>query len=325
MSSCKEDISNRKFRNENYVFYQENGKAGKWLKINPSLENKLPKSHSTYFFPNGNRFAELEVLDSYSNRIIMYFDKENDSLTYTDKYDSDSIISDVYQNGYYRQYHSNRGQLQSEGLIENQMCQGQWKVYSKNGKTIEEIREWVNDTLHGIREVYWGNGNLKAKTNYIKGKQNGKTFHYYENGETKEISFLKDEKIHGESIRYFPNGKLESITNLWNGIKKDTNKFYYENEKIKQLEIINLDTITSSSSGITYCYYRNGNLEQEFYMANNMKNGKASAYFESGELKYTGFNENNLWVGQIKYFDQKGKHTKTMIAEKGIVIDSIIY
>ncbi|WP_231892006.1 hypothetical protein, partial [Tenacibaculum ovolyticum] len=59
-SSCQEDIFNKKFRNENYVFYQEEGKTGKWLKIKPNLEIKLPKSHSTYFFPNGNRYAELE-------------------------------------------------------------------------------------------------------------------------------------------------------------------------------------------------------------------------------------------------------------------------
>jgi antitoxin component YwqK of YwqJK toxin-antitoxin module len=349
LTSCKDDIFSKKFRNENYVFYQENGKAGKWLKINPDLEIKLPKSHSTYFFPNGNRYAELEIIDSFPNRIIRYFDKENDNLVRTCTYKSDLLKSEVFENGYYRQYHSNLGFLQSEGLIENQMFQGKWKFYRKDGETIKQIVEYVNDTLHGIREDYWENGTLKSKTTNINGKQNGKTYHYHENGETEEINFLKDGKVHGLSTRYYPNGKLESKCTYWLDLRRDTCEFYYKNGNLEKLEIIKLDTTTSLSSGIVYryyesgelekvlesennqvngkakLYYKNGNIAQEFDVVNNIKSGKVDVYYETGDLNYTGFAKNNLLDGEIKYFDKKGKLIKTVIGKNGIAIDSTMH
>lgn len=348
LSSCKDDISNGNFRNENYVFYQENGKAGKWQKINPELEIKLPKSHSTYFFPNGSRYAELKVIDSFPNRIIKYFNKE-DKLIRTIKFKSDSIVSKVFENGNYRGYHSNLGLLQSEGLFENNMYQGKWKFYHKDGKTIKQIVEYVNDTLNGIREDYWENGKLKSKTANINGKQNGKTIHYHKNGEIEETNFLKNGEVHGISTRYYFNGKLESKCDYWNGIRRDTCKFYYENGNLEKLEIIKLDTTSSKSSGIVYryyesgeiekilesennqvngkakLYYKNGSLAQEFDVKNNIKNGTVKVYYETGQLKYSGFAKNNLLDGKIKHYDKNGKLIKTVIGENGIAIDSIMY
>jgi len=348
LTSCKDDISNKKFRNENYVFYQENGKAGEWLKINPDLEIKLPKSHSTYFFPNKNRYAELEVIDSFPNRILKFFNKE-DKLIRTVYFKSDSIVSKVFENGYYKGYHSNIGLLHSEGQIENNMYQDKWKFYRKDGETIKQIVEYINDTLHGIREDYWKKGKLKSKTTNIKGKQNGKTFHYHDNGKTEEINFLKDGKVHGISTRYYPSGKIESKCNYWLGISRDTCKFYYENGNFEKLEIKKLDTITSSSSGIVYryyesgeiekvletknnevngkakLYYKNGNLAQEFNVLNKIKSGAIKVYYETGELKFTGFAKNNLLDGEIKHYDKKGKLIKTVTGKNGIAIDSIMH
>ena len=346
--SCKDDISNEKYRNENYVFYQEEGKAGEWQKINPELEIQLPKSHSTYFFPNGNRYAELTVIDSFPNRILKFFNKE-DKLIRTVKFESDSIVSKVFENGEYKGYHSNLGLLQSEGLFENNMYQGKWKFYYKDGETIKQIVEYVNDTLHGIREDYWENGKLKSKTTNVSGKQNGKTIHYHKNGEIEEINFLKNGDVHGISTRYYSNGKLESKCDYWNGIRRDTCKFYYENGNLEKLEIMELDTTSSKSLGIVYryyesgeiekilesennqvngkaeLYYKNGNLAQEFDVTNNIKNGIVKVYYETGELEYVGFAKDNVLDGKIKYYDKKGKLIKTVIGKNGIVIDSIIH
>ncbi|AUC20608.1 hypothetical protein BTO15_00090 [Polaribacter sejongensis] len=346
-SSCKDEISDKKFRNENHVFYKENGKAGEWLKINPELEIKLPKSHSTYFFPNGNRYAELKVTDSFPNRTLKYFNKKNE-LIRTVKFKSDSIVSKVFENGYYNSYHSNFGLLQSEGLIENNMHQNKWNFYRKDGKTKKQIVEYANDTLQGIREDYWKNGNLKSKTTNIKGKQNGETFHYYETGELEETNFLKNGEVNGISTSYYANGKLKSKCYYWNGIQRDTCKVYYQNSNLKKLEIIKLDTSTSKSTGIVNLYYesgeiekvlesknnqvngkaklyyKNGNLGQEFNITNNIKKGKVKVYYETGELKYVGFAKDNILDGKIKYYNKEGTIIKTVIRENGIVIDSII-
>lgn len=347
-SSCKDDISNEKYRNENYVFYQENGKAGKWQKINPDLDIKLPKSFSTYFFPNGNRYLELEVIDSFPNRILKFYNLE-DKLIRTTTYKLDSISKTVYENGYYKGYHSKLGLLQSEGLIENGMFQGEWKFYRKDGKIVKQIIEYNNDNYSGIRIDYWENGKVRDSAKYVNGKLMGKAFHYYENGALEEINFLNDNKAHGKSIRYHSNGNLQAECNYWNGEKIDTCKFYYENGNLKALDIIKLDTISRSSTSITHRYlengklekilemkdgepngkaklfYENGNLAQEFNIKGSIKSGKVKVYYETGELNYTGFAKNNLLDGEIKYYDKKGKLIKTVIGENGIATDSIIH
>ncbi len=348
LTSCNQDISNRKYRNENYVFYQEDGKEGEWLKINPTLENKLPKSLSTYFFPNGNIYAELKVIDSFPNRIVKHFDT-NKKHTYTNTYTLDSLVSQVFENGYYYGYHSNLGLLQSEGMIKNNMYHGKWKFYREDGNILKQIVEYVKDTLHGIRKDYWENGKLKSSTTNLKGLQNGQTYHYYDNGEVQEINFLKDNKVHGKSIRYYRSGKLESKCNYWLGKIKDTCKFYYENGNLLKHSIVDLDTVSLKSTGITYryyesgelekilptkngkvngivkLYYKNGNLAQEINIIKGVNNGIAHVYYETGELHYTGLLKNNLFDGAVIYYDKKGKLTKTVNGKNGVAIDSIMH
>ncbi|TPV31163.1 hypothetical protein FJ651_15365 [Paucihalobacter ruber] len=348
-SSCQNDISEKKYRNENYVFYHENGKEGKWLKINPDLENKLTKSYSTYFFPNGNRFVELEVIDSYPNRIIKYFDKVNDKLTMTSIYESDSLIKTVYENGYSRQYHSNLGRIQSEGKIENGMFQGKWKFYRNDGKTIKQIVEYLNDTLHGIREDYWENGNLKNKLINVKGKQNGQSFHYYETGEIKEKNYLKNGNLHGKMKYYYKNGIVESERNYWNNIEIDSCKSFFENGKLKSLQVIKIDTNTLITYGKEYRYYDSGELHKESEIKNNLPHGILKTFYKSGKInsyqemnqnkidgKFIYFHENgltklkgkalnNILEDSVYYFNENGKPLKTMIVQNGVIIDSLIY
>ncbi|WP_064967504.1 toxin-antitoxin system YwqK family antitoxin [Tenacibaculum ovolyticum] len=347
-SSCKDDIFNKKFRNENYVFYQEDGKVGEWLKVNSNLEIKLPKSHSTYFFPNGNRYAELEVIDSFPNRIIKYFDKENNKLNLINKYKSDSLINEIYQDGYNYQYFSNLGHLKSEGMIQNNLFQGIWKFYRRDGKTTKQIVEYKNDTLNGIREDYWGNKNLKTKTVNIKGKLNGKTIHYHQNGQIEEIKYLKDGKTHGLLNEYYENGKIKSKCNYWLGKKKDTCKFYYKNGNLRKLVVIKLDTISSSSTkqifdyyetgefksifkskdstitGKMKVYYKNGNISHKYNLKNNVIADKIISYYETGGVKTIGFVKNNNLDKYVEHFNKKGKLLKTIIVKNGIAIDSII-
>lgn len=344
--SCKDDISNRKFRNENYVFYQEDGKAGEWLKINPELEIKLPKSHSTYFFPNGNRYAELKVIDSFANRIVKFFNKE-DYLIRTVKFKSDSIVSKVFENGYYKGYHSNLGLLHSEGLIENHMCQGKWKLYLKDGETIEQTVEYINDTLNGIREDYWENGNLKGTVNIINGKHNGTSLHYYKNGNLEERNNLKNGEFHGSMIQYYENKNIKSERNYWNGELIDSCKSYYESGQLKLLQFFNLDTITMIKSGtqinyypngkvkakITFdaniahlkLYYKSGNLEEISTKLNDKHHGEVTVYHENGNKKLEGIAKNGYYDGKIKHYNKSGKLLKTINYDLGEPIDSILH
>ena len=345
-NSCKDDISDEKYRNENYVFYQEDGKAGKWQKINPELEIELPKSHSTYFFPNGSRYAELKVIDSFPNRILKFFNKE-DRLIRTVKFESDSIVSTVFENGDYKGYHSNLGLLQSVGLFENNMYQGKWKFYYEDGETIKQIVEYVNDTLHGIREDYWVNGNLKSTVNIIKGKHNGESLHYYENGNLQEKNFLKDGELHGSMVKYYKNKNIESERKYWNGELIDSCKSYYDNGQLRLLQYFDLDTITMQKSGtqinyypsgkveaeITYKdnvaklkrYYESGELEEISTKINDKHDGAVTVYHENGNKKIEGVASNGYYNGKFKFYNKSGKLEKTVTYDLGEPLDSIMH
>jgi antitoxin component YwqK of YwqJK toxin-antitoxin module len=345
-SSCKDDVSDEKYRNENYVFYKEDGKAGKWQKINPELEIKLPKSHSTYFFPNGNRYAELEVIDSFPNRIIKYFNKQ-DKLIRTVEYKSDSMVNRVFANGYYKGYHSNLGLIQSEGLIGNHMYQGKWKFYYEDGETIKQIVEYINDTLHGIREDYWRNGNLKSTVNIINGKHNGESLHYFENGNLQEKNNLKDGELHGSMVKFYKNKNIESERKYWNGELIDSCKSYYENGQLRLLQFFDLDTITMHKSGTQINYYPNGKIEAELIYnenianikryhesgeleeistkVNDQHNGQVTVYYKNGNKKIEGIAKNGYYNGTFKFFNKSGKLEKTVNYNLGEPLDSIIY
>ncbi|WMI66721.1 toxin-antitoxin system YwqK family antitoxin [Aestuariibaculum sp. YM273] len=346
--SCNHDINNKNFRNENYVFYQEDGKKGEWREIDPDLKIKPPKSFSTYFYPNGNRYLEQEVLDSFPNRILKHYDMRN-VLSYTATYRNDSLIDQTFENGYHYEYHSNLGNLKCEGIIKNSMFQGKWKFYWKDGKTLRQIVEYKNDTLHGIREDYWENGNLKSKTTNVKGNQNGKTFHYYENGQLEEVLYIKNNLAHGKSIRYYENGNIQAKCQYWNRITKDTCRFYYEDGSLSGIEVSKIDTLTSSYAKTVKSYYKNGNLKQSFKSINgknngliltyfengnlylkinavdNIKNGEAFEYHENGNLKFKAFYKNDLIDGEMLEYNNNGKLIKTHIVEKGVKVDSIIH
>ena len=346
LTSCKDDISNEKFRNENYVFYQENGKAGKWQKINPELEIKLPKSYSTYFFPNGNRYVELKVIDSFPNRILKYFNIE-DKLIRTVEYKSDSMINRVFENGNYKGYHSNLGLLKSEGLIENHMYQGKWKFYYKDGKTIKQTVEYVNDTLHGLRKDYWENGNPKSAVNIIKGNHNGESLHYYENGNLQEKNTLKDGELHGSMIKYYANKNVESERKYWNGELIDSCKSYYENGELRLLQFFDLDTISMKKSGTQINYYPSGKVEAEINYNDNIANlkryyesgdleelstkindkhdGAVTVYHENGNKKIEGIASNGYYNGKFKFYNKSGKLEKTVTYDLGEPLDSIMH
>ena len=112
--SCKGKIGN-----SNYLFYEEEGKQGYWQKTTKNSNFKYKKGKLSYFYKNGIRFGEIEVLDSLPNRIEKFYDKETDRLTKTVWVKDDLEYKTVYENGYYKNYYSNKGEIViEEGLVE---------------------------------------------------------------------------------------------------------------------------------------------------------------------------------------------------------------
>lgn len=345
--SCQDDINDQRFRNENYVYYEEDGKPGKWLLIKNNSNQKPPKSRTTFFFPNGNKYLELSVLDSFPNRIYKFYDKEN-RLTRIKTYKSDSVFKETYNNGYFQGYYSNLGNLHSEGLIKNNLKQGKWNYYYEDGLSTKERAEYKNGKLNGVHEEFWRNGNSKSLSNWKNGLEFGEGRIYHENGNIYENHFIKNGKIHGRIEQYYPNGAKRFWANSWLGIVKDTSKYFYETGILQNLKLVTIDTITRISKGneftyypsrrlktnseikndllhgISITYYENGNKKEWIEFKNNRLNGKYIQYYESGEKKQVLKGKDKYLLDDVYFYDKNGIVNKTLIVEKGIIVDSIV-
>ena len=59
--------------------------------------------------------------------------------------------------------------------------------------------------------MYWDNGNLWSKVNYVNGKLHGPWEEYYTNSKVSIKGNYLNGELHGPSERYYQNGKLKEI------------------------------------------------------------------------------------------------------------------
>mgnify|MGYP003675618226 FL=1 len=346
--SCQDDINNEKFRNSNYAFYQEDGKEGKWVKVRANSELAFPKSTSTYFFDNGNRYAELIVLDSFPNRISKFYDTD-DNLMITERFSNDSLIEEKYVDGLYRGYYSNKGNLKSEGNIKNNKREGTWSFYKEDGATLRHTTHYVDNLSDGLRKDYYDTGELKVSIHYKEGQKNGKAIHYFKNQQIEESKTYKNGKENGKVLKYFEDGSTKFSATFWNGKEIDTSRMYYPNGTLKQIFICIPDTLNNHFEGKLNSYYESGvskaymeltnyklnglvknynkkGILTEFWTAkNDERTGEFGEYYENGKTKIIGKYKAGYFDEKIKFYDENGRLTKTVNFKEGVALDSTMH
>ena len=132
------------------------------------------------------------------------------------------------RNSKHEEYYSS-GELKWEGLFLDNKKNGKWINFDKYGNksrifTYKDdkllLKEtYINDMLaisekmngdvkNGITIVYYSNGNVKSKSNFINGEQLGESSEYYENGILHgKQTYLKDNGL-VDLYQYYPNGKI---------------------------------------------------------------------------------------------------------------------
>ena len=66
----------------------------------------------------------------------------------------------------------------------------------------------VKGNRHGYWEIYYDNGNLSSKGNYVDGNEHGYWEYYYSNGNLFSKGNYVDGKLHGYWESYWDNGNL---------------------------------------------------------------------------------------------------------------------
>ena len=138
----------------------------------------------------------------------------------------------------------------------NNAKQGIYKKVDKQGKLIEEAN-FVNDTLHGLRIIYYEKGDTQIVENYQSGYFDGPYKAYYEGGQLELLGYYVNNTMKGKWYRYYPTGEL--------------------------MEIVTFDA--NEENGPFVEFYQNGNKKAEgTYLEGDNEDGMLLLYDDEGTL-----------------------------------------
>ncbi|MCM4154502.1 aspartic peptidase [Gramella sp. AN32] len=190
----------------------EGNRNGLW-KVNFEGTNS-PKFEGT--FDHGKEVGEFKFYQkgiSAHPSAIMNFDKNSDTVAI--------------------KYYTQKGKVISEGNAVDKKREGEWKYYHQESDSIMMLENYKADSLHGLQQTFYTNGNLAEKTNYTEGLKEGASFTYFESGEVnKEINF-KNGKLDGSAVYYDLQGNILRQGNYSGGKKIGTWK-EFENGILKE-------------------------------------------------------------------------------------------
>ena len=159
---------------------------------------------------------------------------KNDTIIYEriiqfDKNDSLYHVRDFYPNG----------QIQMEG------------IYSSFDKSIKEKSLWCNyrtNTKEGEFKIWYKNGQIESKTNFLNGLRHGLHEYWYSNGQRESIQNYINGQEHGNVTYWDISGTIENELTFKHGLNqnpKDTNYHYisytpkeYNDDTIKKWPLI---------------------------------------------------------------------------------------
>lgn len=167
-------------------------------------------------FEHGKEIGLFKFYKNYKKKAI---------LSATKLFNNTNEIAEV-------KFLASNGKVVSEGKMNGKTYIGTWKYYHKNSDQLLTIENY-NDAgkLIGERLVYYPNGQVAEKQNYIDGKLHGESYWLSEKNVVLKTYIYDHDELHGEAKFYTPKGDLVSEGQYKRG-KKDGVWKYYENGKI---------------------------------------------------------------------------------------------
>ena len=131
-------------------------------------------------------------------------------------------------------FFSSTGKLISEGKMNGKAYIGKWTYYHNKTNAVMST-ETYNDQgeLDGEKFVFYENGQMAEKSNYVKGKLEGLSTWYSEKGIVLKEFFYENDELHGMSKYYDNIGQLLAQGAYKRGRKHGVWK-YYTNGKLTE-------------------------------------------------------------------------------------------
>ncbi len=150
------------------------------------------------------------------------------------------------------------GQIVERFTVDKKTGKKNGEYHRLDGQLITETALYVNDTLDGVRTLYFKNGQKEIEETYKMGIYHGDYFTYYEDGRIKQEGQYVDGTMEGPWKKYYNGGELMEMVEM-----------HDNNENGPFIE-----------------YWENGNLKAEgTYLDGDNEDGELKLYSENGELE----------------------------------------
>lgn len=188
------------------------------------------------------------------------------------------------------------GYYYKDPLGETTLRHGKWRFFSKEGDLLEERTYYKND-LHGPTIVYHLNG-VKATEGYFeRGVQDSIYIERHPNDSIKQKGFYTEGKPSGTWKYYYRDGRLKMVEEII-----DQESFVWE---FYQPDSLHTQTVTEGD-GYLSIFYTNGNLKEEYFYENGMKQGPFKEGSVYGYYLLRGNFKENKRDGKWEYFYYTG-------------------
>lgn len=163
----------------------------------------------------------------------------------------------------------NHNEINLEGKInytdEKGLKQGKWIIQGLKGKIIE-IKNYKNDTLHGLHQYFEG---ITLTGNYIMGKKDGYQYAYYKYpNSVLSVSFYKNDSciwigfpLANENLLIPIKSFYSNRDSIFISAPYENGKIWYEGYFCLSPSKSNKGRIMTYSYGVHKIFYRNGNLK----------------------------------------------------------------
>ncbi|WP_111683821.1 toxin-antitoxin system YwqK family antitoxin [Winogradskyella tangerina] len=141
-------------------------------------------------------------------------------------------------------FYTSKKKIISEGMMNGKRYIGQWTYYHKNSPQKMIVENFNDDgKLEGERAVFYINGNIAEKANYLNGELNGKSEWFSEDNLMLRESVYKQGKLQGLTKNYDKKGLIASEGNYKDDKKAGIWKYYKNGKITKEIDHTNQKVI----------------------------------------------------------------------------------
>lgn len=212
------------------------------------------------------------------------------------------------KNGHYQEFDFYGNKI-IEGNYLNDLPEGKWLFYHKNGKISKEIN-YVLGNIDGLVISYYESGNIEDTYSYIIDDRYGESISYIDDGKTiaNKTSYIEGSK-QGRAEFYSKKGELQLIRFYEYG---KLIGYSYLDKKGVELPMIPIKNETAK----IISFYKNGNKAREFEVVNGLFENEYKTYSENGILISSTFNLNGEDVKKsVTYFEKGSIKEETMYSD----------